>query len=189
VRFACLFLALAYPASATPLDDFLAGTRAQVGVTVRYDPAYVQLPYPGGDVPVDRGVCTDVVVRAFRKVGLDLQQAVHEDMARAFAAYPRQWGLHAPDANIDHRRVPNLARFLERHGKKLPVTRDPADYRPGDLVTCIVPPHLPHIMIVSGAPSIEDPQRHLVVHNIGNGAQEEDRLFEFELTGHYRWWP
>lgn len=183
-----LFIAVAASASAAPLDEFLAGARGQVGVTLHYDAAYVKLAYPGGDVPEDRGVCTDVVVRAFRKVGLDLQQALHEDMARAFSAYPRQWGLSKPDANIDHRRVPNLARYFERQGKKLPVTKEAADYKPGDLVTCIVPPHLPHIMIVSAAPSSTDPQRRLVIHNIGGGAQEEDRLFDFEITGHYRWW-
>jgi uncharacterized protein YijF (DUF1287 family) len=183
-----LFLALAGFASAAPLDEFLSGARGQIGVTLLYDAAYVKLAYPGGDVPEDRGVCTDVVVRAFRKVGLDLQQALHEDMARSFSAYPQQWGLRGPDANIDHRRVPNLARYFERRGKKLPVTKDAADYQPGDLVTCIVPPHLPHIMIVSAAPSPEDPQRRLVIHNIGGGAREEDRLFEFEITGHYRWW-
>ena len=181
-------IALAASASAAPLDDFLAGARGQIGVTLLYDAAYVKLAYPGGDVPQDRGVCTDVVVRAFRKAGLDLQQALHEDMGRSFSAYPQQWGLHGPDANIDHRRVPNLARYFERRGKKLPVTMDAADYKPGDLVTCIVPPHLPHIMIVSAAPSTEDPQRRLVIHNIGGGAREEDRLFEFEITGHYRWW-
>ena len=188
LRTAALFLALATAAPAAPLDDFLAAARGQIGVTVRYDGAYVPLAYPGGDVPGDRGVCTDVIVRAFRHTGLDLQQTLHEDMARAFSAYPQQWGLRAPDANIDHRRVPNLARYFERRGKKLPVTKTAADYRPGDLVTCLVPPHLPHIMIVSAATASDDPQRHLVIHNIGQGAREEDRLFEFELTGHYRWW-
>ncbi len=183
-----LFLALAASASAAPLDDFLAGARGQIGVTLEYDPAYVTLAYPGGDVPMTGGVCTDVIVRAFRKVGLDLQQAVHEDMAKSFSAYPQQWGLRKPDANIDHRRVLNLARYFERQGKKLPVTKEAADYKPGDLVTCIVPPHLPHIVIVSEKTSAADPQRHLIIHNIGNGAREEDRLFEFEITGHYRWW-
>ena len=184
-----LLLASAWPAAAASLDEFLAAARAQIGVTVSYDPAYMKLAYPGGDVPADRGVCTDVIVRAFRKVGLDLQQSLHEDMARAFSVYPQQWSLRGPDANIDHRRVPNLARYFERRGKKLPVTKDAADYRAGDLVTCIVPPHLPHIMIVSAASAPDDPQRHLVIHNIGHGAREEDRLFEFELSGHYRWWP
>jgi uncharacterized protein YijF (DUF1287 family) len=168
--------------------EFVASARSQIGITTLYDGAYVKLAYPGGDVPTDRGVCTDVVVRAMRAMGLDLQKELHEDMARAFSTYPKEWGLRAPDANIDHRRVPNLARFFERRGKKLPLTKVETDFQPGDLVTCIVPPHLPHIMIVSDRFSSTDPKRPLVIHNIGQGTQEEDRLFEFELTGHYRWW-
>jgi uncharacterized protein YijF (DUF1287 family) len=137
---------------------------------------------------MDRGVCTDVVVRAMRIVGVDLQKSLHEDMKRSFSAYPRRWGLKAPDRNIDHRRVPNLARYLERQGKKLPLAKASASFRSGDLVTCIVPPHLPHIMIVSDRFSADDPSRPLIIHNIGQGTREEDRLFEFELTGHYRCW-
>jgi hypothetical protein len=157
-------------------------------VTKSYDGAYTKLDYPGGDVPMERGVCTDVVIRSFRKLGLDLQQLVHDDMARAFEKYPQQWGLRKPDTNIDHRRVPNLMRFFERSGKKIAVSKKPEDYQPGDLVTCLVPPHLPHIMIVSDVPSSADPKRLQVIHNIGGGAQLEDRLFDFELTGHYRYW-
>jgi uncharacterized protein len=129
-----------------------------------------------------------VVIRAFRKVGLDLQKLVHEDMAKSFAKYPQQWGLKRPDKNIDHRRVPNLMKYFERQGKTLPVTKKAEDYRPGDLVTCIVPPHLPHIMIVSDTPSAADSARMQIIHNIGQGAQLEDRLFDFEITGHYRYW-
>jgi uncharacterized protein YijF (DUF1287 family) len=173
---------------ASPPADFLRAARAQVGVTVRYDAAYTQLNYPGGDVPMERGVCTDVIVRAMRKVGIDLQKELHEDMKNSFNAYPKRWGLKAPDRNIDHRRVPNLARFFERQGKKLAVTKVAENYRAGDMVTCTVPPNLPHIMIVSDRFSKEDPTRPLIIHNIGQGAQEEDRLFEFELTGHFRWW-
>lgn len=183
--------AIALSAVAAPPDQatkLVAAARAQVGVTLSYDGAYTNLPYPGGDVSRDRGVCTDVVVRAFRKLGMDLQQLVHEDMARAFEKYPRNWGLRKPDPNIDHRRVPNLMCYLDRAGKKIAVTKKPEDYRAGDLVTCIVPPHLPHIMIVSGDPSPADPRRLMVIHNIGRGAQIEDRLFDFELTGHYRFW-
>ena len=188
VRFLFLLpIVLSSALGAAPVE-FLLAARAQIGVTVLYDAAYTNLDYPGGDVSMDRGVCTDVVVRAMRKTGLDLQKAVHEDMKRSFSAYPKLWGLRAPDRNIDHRRVPNLARFLERQGKKLPVTKTSADYLPGDIVTCTVPPHLPHIMIVSDRFSEEDPARPLIIHNIGQGAREEDRLFEFELTGHYRWW-
>jgi uncharacterized protein YijF (DUF1287 family) len=183
-----LFLLLPLPLAASPIDDFLRAARGQIGVTVRYEPAYVSLKYPGGDVPIDGGVCTDVVIRAMRKVGFDLQREVHEDMTRAFSAYPKMWGLERPDPNIDHRRVPNLMRFFERRGKKLAVTKDAADYRPGDLVTCTVPPNLPHIMIVSDSTAADDPNRRCVIHNIGHGAREEDRLFEFPITGHYRFW-
>lgn len=175
-------------AFATGPAEFLLAARSQIGVTVRYDPAYAKLGYPGGDVPLDRGVCTDVVVRAMRGTGLDLQRAVHEDMRRAFSVYPKTWGLEAPDRNIDHRRVPNLARYFERQGKKRPISSVAADFKAGDIVTCIVPPHLPHIMIVSDRFSTADPGRPLIIHNIGQGTQEEDRLFEFKLTGHYRWW-
>lgn len=170
------------------MAKFVAAARAQIGSTIIYDPAYVKLAYPGGDVPVERGVCSDVAVRAFRVLGIDLQKELHEDMKSAWAAYPKNWGLSKPDPNIDHRRVLNLITFFKRRGKARPVTRDPADYRPGDLVTCIVPPNLPHIMIVSDAASADDPQRRLIIHNIGQGARAEDRLFEFPLTGHFRYW-
>lgn len=188
MRLLFLLPVLVVSASAAPPIDFLLAARSQVGVTLRYDPAYTVLAYPGGDVPIDRGVCTDVIIRAMRKTGLDLQKVVHEDMKRAFSVYPKIWGLKAPDKNIDHRRVPNLARYFERQGKKLPVTTTGTDYLAGDIVTCIVPPNLPHIMIVSDRFSTDDRSRPLIIHNIGQGAQEEDRLFEFKLTGHYRWW-
>ncbi len=161
---------------------------AQIGKTLTYDPAYTSLKYPGGDVAIERGVCSDVAIRAFRGAGLDLQKEVHEDMTRAFSAYPKNWSLRKPDANIDHRRVPNLMTFFKRRGKSVPVTQNAADYLPGDIVTCLVPNNLPHIMVVSDRVSPFDPARRLVIHNIGQGARAEDRLFEFELTGHYRWW-
>ena len=186
-----LSLAVALPVRADgppQVPKLLAAARAQIGITKSYDPAYVVLKFPGGDVPEDRGVCTDVVIRAFRKLGLDLQQLVHEDMARNFSKYPQRWGLKRPDKNIDHRRVPNLMKFFERQGKSRPVTKKAEDYRPGDLVTCIVPPNLPHIMIVSDVPSPTDAARLQIIHNIGQGAQLEDRLFDFEITGHYRYW-
>ena len=164
----------------------VAAARKQVGVTVLYDPAYVTLAYPGGDVPKARGVCTDVVVRAFREgLSQDLQKLVHEDMRANFRAYPKNWGLSRPDKNIDHRRVPNLMAFFKRRGWSVPVTEDPADYRPGDIVTCTVQPNLPHVMIVSDRKTEKGVP--LMIHNIGAGAQEEDVLFEFSLTGHYRW--
>ncbi|QIF01463.1 DUF1287 domain-containing protein [Roseimicrobium sp. ORNL1] len=153
--------------------------------TVRYEPAYVRLDYPNGDVPADTGVCTDEVIRSYRILSLDLQKLVHEDMKRNFSAYPRNWGLSRPDPNIDHRRVPNLQTFFKRKGASLPVTDKPEDYLPGDLITCTVPPHLPHIAIVVPAP--DGGPRPWIVHNIGSGPKMEDRLFDFPLTGHYRW--
>ena len=189
-RLVFLTLAAALPlrADSEPSKKLAAAARSQIGVTTLYDPAYVKLAYPEGDVPTDRGVCTDVVVRAFRAMGLDLQRLVHEDMARAFAKYPPQWGLKSPDANIDHRRVPNLMRFFERAGKKLAVTKNAADYKPGDIVSCLIPGNLAHIMLVCDTPSPGDAHRWQIIHNIGAGARMEDRLFDFEITGHYRYW-
>ncbi len=163
----------------------VAAARSQVGITVSYDPSYQSLKYPGGDIPLERGVCSDVVIRALRKShGLDLQRVLHEDMKSNFAKYPRIWGLQATDRSIDHRRVPNLQTFFKRKGYSVPLTKKPQDYLPGDLVTCIVPPNLPHIMIVSDRKNADG--MPLVIHNIGRGTLEEDRLFEFKLTGHYR---
>ena len=188
--FASLFISAPWALAERPVEvvKFVEAAQAQIGKTLTYDPAYTSLEYPGGDVPIDRGVCSDVAIRAFRGVGFDLQKEVHEDMQRAFSLYPKNWDLRKPDANIDHRRVLNLRTFFKRRGKSLPVTKNAADYQPGDLVTCIVPKNLPHIMIVSDQVSPLDPARRLVIHNIGQGARAEDRLFEFELTGHYRWW-
>lgn len=163
----------------------VSAARDQVGKTLAYDPTYTTLAYPGGDVAIEKGVCTDVVIRALRtSLHMDLQKLVHEDMQAAFAQYPRQWGLRSPDRNIDHRRVPNLVRYFERSGWSLPVTRNKEDYLPGDLVTCTVCGKLPHIMVVSDRTGPDGVP--LVIHNIGGGAQEEPRLFEFPLTGHYR---
>ncbi|MCA1591173.1 MAG: DUF1287 domain-containing protein [Acidobacteria bacterium] len=154
---------------------------------VRYDAAYVVLPYPGGDVPAETGVCTDEVIRAYRAVGVDLQKEVHEDMARDFAAYPRTWRLRKPDANIDHRRVPNLMAFFERQGASVPVTQEAKDYRPGDVVTWDLGGTMTHIGIVVNMPSPSDERRLLIVHNIGAGPQMEDVLFNWKITGHYRY--
>lgn len=168
-------------------EKLVTSARKQIGVTVSYDPAYTTLVYPNGDVPSDRGVCTDVVIRAMR-VGLskDLQKLLHEDMRGNFSVYPKNWSLSRPDRNIDHRRVPNLKTWFKRQGYQLPLAgeKDPAKFLPGDIVTCTVPPHLPHIMIVSDRKS--EAGVPLVIHNIGGGTREEDRLFEFPLTGHYR---
>ena len=177
-------------AVAGPGESVAEAARAQVGVTRGYDPAYVRMIYPGGDVPADRGVCTDVVVRAYRRAGLDLQKAVHEDMAANFRAYPnqRRWGLSRPDANIDHRRVPNLRIFFERQGRALPVSTRTSEYLAGDVVSWRLPNGLDHVGIVSGRRLGRGPlSRPLVVHNIGAGAREEDVLFAWPQTGHYRW--
>lgn len=161
--------------------------RAQIGVTTRYDGAYRRIRYPMGDVPVQAGVCTDVVVRAWRAQGVDLQQLVHEDMRRAWHAYPKLWGLKRPDTNIDHRRVPNLAVFFWRRGQSLPASRQPGDYRPGDMVTWMLPGNLPHIGIISDRKSASGTP--LVIHNVGAGTQEEDALLRWPVTGHYRYRP
>jgi uncharacterized protein YijF (DUF1287 family) len=182
-----LFALSALSANAAPKDDFLASAAAQIGRTVSYDPAYTALAYPGGDVPISTGVCTDVLVRAFRQIGVDLQKDVHEDMKKSFAAYPHLWNLRSPDTNIDHRRVPNLMAFFKRLGKAVPVTREAADYRPADIVAWRLPDGRPHIGIVSAEPSEQQPDRFKIIHNIGAGARSEDRLFDFEIIGHYRY--
>lgn len=167
-------------------QDLVAAAREQIGVTLHYDPAYVKLAYPRGDVPIERGVCTDVVVRAFRRVGYDLQELVHRDMKKAWAAYPHpaNWKLKRPDTNIDHRRVPNLATFFGRHGVALGVSKDAQDYAAGDIVTWRVPPGLPHIGLVADVRTAAGVP--LIIHNIGNGTRMEDRLFSYTITGHYR---
>ncbi|WP_157220240.1 DUF1287 domain-containing protein [Flavisphingomonas formosensis] len=172
--------------SLRPAAALTAAARRQVGVTLAYDPGYTALAFPDGDVPRSRGVCTDVVIRAYRDAfGLDLQALVNADMRRAFGAYPRRWGLVAPDRSIDHRRVPNLQTFLAQQGARLPVPADPEAWRPGDIFTRLIGGRLPHIGIVSdrrpgGRPGC-------VIHNIGAGAREEIALFDHPLTGRYRW--
>ena len=168
-------------------DELVRAARAQIGVTRIYDGSYQKIAFPDGDVPRVRGVCTDVVIRAYRQLGVDLQVLVHEDMKRAWAAYPKTWGLRQADPNIDHRRVPNLATFLKRHGQALPVGSDPASFRPGDIVTWQLASGVPHIGIVDAARSPRGTP--LVVHNVGDGTQLEDKLFEYRLTGHYRYTP
>lgn len=152
---------------------------------VAYDGRYMSIDYPNGDVPPSIGVCTDVIIRSYRALGVDLQELVHVDMRDNFARYPTTWGLSRPDPNIDHRRVPNLRTFFERNGKSLPVTDDAGNYEPGDLVTWMLPGNLPHIGIVSDRPSA-DGERFMLVHNIGEGPRMEDILFDYPITGHYR---
>lgn len=190
----CLSVACA-PAGATLRNEPLASqsiravvdaARGQVNVTTIYDPTYVRLSYPGGDVPLERGVCTDVVIRAFRAAGVDLQQAVHEDMRRSFMSYPKRWGLSRPDPNIDHRRVPNLMVYFDRQGKSVAIGPDSSEYLAGDLVTWDLGGGVPHIGVVTAD---VDPAsgRRLIVHNIGQGAKLEDVLFAWKITGHYRY--
>lgn len=171
-------------ASAAPptrAQSLVAAAREQTRHRVTYDGAYTRIPYPMGDVAPDRGVCTDVVIRAYRTVGVDLQEQVHKDMVAHFDLYPKAWGLKHADSNIDHRRVPNLRVFLKRFGTSLPVTQKAGDYAAGDLVTYRLPYNLPHIAIVSDAAAGR------IVHNIGAGPQEEASLFGYEITGHYRY--
>lgn len=155
--------------------DLAKAAAKQVGVTTIYDSSYVQLRYPGGDLPPERGVCADVIIRAFRAVGVDLQREVHDDMQAHFAAYPKMWGLRGPDKNIDHRRVPNLMTFFTRRGKSVA-----GAFQAGDIVAFRLPGGYYHIGIIAA-------DGHNVVHNIGRGAQTEDILHAFPVIGHYRW--
>ena len=154
---------------------------------VRYDGSYHSIGYPNGDVPSNIGVCTDVIIRTYRSLEIDLQQLVHEDMQRNFSEYPskRIWGLNKTDKNIDHRRVPNLRVFFTRHGQQLKISQQASDYKAGDIVTWMLAGNLPHIGIVTDQIS-EATQWPMIVHNIGSGPKLEDMLFDFEITGHYR---
>jgi uncharacterized protein len=199
VGMAILFVAAQLPALAQSvssdtaaqqqlLKGFIAAAIERTHHAVRYDPAYVRIPYPGGDVPPDTGVCTDEIIRSYRAVGIDLQKEVHEDMVQSFSAYPRSWRwlLARPDSSIDHRRVPNLMVFFLRKGQVLPVTGRIEDYSPGDIVTWDLGGGVPHIGIVIDKKS---PQtgRYMIVHNIGQGPKMEDVLFNWRITGHYRY--
>lgn len=157
----------------------------QCKYTNSYDPSYVKLEYPGGDVPLERGVCADVIVRAFRKVGVDLQKEVHEDMKANFSSYPKLWRAKATDTNIDHRRVANLMTFFDRKGKSLALSSQESDYLPGDVVAWRLDNGLLHIGIVSDVKA--DKSRYKIVHNISEGAKLEDILFSWKIIGHYRY--
>ena len=156
--------------------------------SVRYDSAYVKIPYPGGDVPADTGVCTDEIIRSYRTVGVDLQKEVHEDMAQNFDLYPRKWRWLSghPDTNIDHRRVPNLMVFFSRKGASLSLSARAEDYGPGDIVTWDLGGGVPHVGLVVDQKSRES-GRYMIVHNIGQGPKMEDVLFNWKITGHYRY--
>jgi uncharacterized protein len=184
-----LFISLAVSQS-TIADNFarslVDAARERTFKSEIYDGSYRAIAYPMGDVPDDRGVCTDVVIRAYRKVRVDLQVLVHEDMRNNFSAYPKFWGLRKPDRNIDHRRVPNLQNFFQRAGASLPVSSSPTDYKPGHLVTWMLPGNLPHIGIVSDR-TVAGTSRPTIIHNMGAGTTEEDILFSYPITGHYRY--
>jgi len=171
-------------------QDLVAAAMERTEHRVTYNGAYYRIDYPNGDVPAEIGVCTDVIIRSYRAIGTDLQQLVHEDMAADFDVYPsrRIWGLSSTDRNIDHRRVPNLQTFFTRHGESLPVSDNPSDYAPGDLVTWMLPGNLPHIGIVTDTLSLGTGNPE-IVHNIGAGPRLEDMLFDYRITGHYRYEP
>ncbi len=172
-------LLVAIPAWAISAQKLVTDARSQIGKTLAYDPAYTKLSYPMGDVPISKGVCTDVVVRALRGQNMDLQQLIHEDMKKNFHAYPKKWGLKSPDKNIDHRRVPNIATYFKRKGYEV---KDGV-YKAGDIVTWDLGKGLVHIGIVSDKTVAGTP---LIIHNIGAGTKEENILFRFKITGHFR---
>lgn len=184
----CISTQLVADQSPTKTTELIQAALNQTKQLVIYNPTYFKIPYPNGDVPAQFGVCTDVVIRAYRQLGIDLQQEVHQDIKANFAIYPakRMWNQTKPDTNIDHRRVPNLQTFFTRKGKKLKVTEKADDYKPGDLVTWMLGNKLPHIGIVVDKKS-EDGQRFLIVHNVGAGPQLEDVLFAYPISGHYRY--
>jgi len=199
LRFIRTFLALILVSAITLLpagaqnpheEDFacmlVSGAMERTEHEVVYDGTYRRMDYPGGDVPDSIGVCTDVIIRVYRKAGIDLQEEVHVDMSANFSKYPQNWGLTKPDSNIDHRRVLNLKTFFQRKGARLAITANADDYLPGDIVTWVIPGNLPHIGIVVRQRS-EDSTRPLIVHNIGGGPRLEDILFDFPITGHYRY--
>ena len=184
-----IFLLSGYYLIAQTSDKGLRLSNAALSLThqqVSYDPSYFKIAYPNGDIPSDKGVCTDVVIRAYRLIGIDLQKEVHEDMLKHFNLYPNLWGLHHTDTNIDHRRVPNLMKFFERKGTVLPITNNAGDYLPGDIVCWDLGNGQTHIGIVVNKKS-NDKIRYLIVHNIGRGQELSDCLFDFKIIGHYRY--
>ncbi|MEO4006400.1 DUF1287 domain-containing protein [Flavobacterium sp. CAU 1735] len=189
MNFFLVFLFLTYPITAInsqfhPSQKLSEAAMVLTKDRVTYDPVYRKIGYPNGDVPSDKGVCTDVIIRAYRKLGIDLQKEVHVDMQKNFSKYPSKWGLKKPDTNIDHRRVPNLQVYFSRFGKVKPITANASDYTTGDIVTWMLPGALPHIGIVVHRKS-KDGKRHLIVHNVGRGQVLEDFLFKYPITGHY----
>ena len=177
---------VAYTQATDSMQSIMSNALWQTTITRIYDPSYYVIPYPNGDIPLERGVCCDVIIRAFRSVGIDLQEQIHTDMKNNFESYPAKWGLKQPDSNIDHRRVPNLETYLKRQGKSIPVTGNGKDYLPCDIVTWKLPGGLDHIGLVVNVP-VKGTDRYCVVHNIGMGIKLEDILFQFKITGHFRY--
>lgn len=169
------------------IRKILDGAEEQIRITRGYTQKYFVISYPNGDVPPETGACTDVIIRSFRKAGIDLQKEIHEDMLANFSAYPKKWGLTRTDTNIDHRRVPNLQTFFTRVGKSMPVTNDASNYKPGDVVSWDLDGKgMTHIGLVSNVWN-DRTKRYLIIHNIGDGTNLEDRLFEWKVTGHFRY--
>ena len=171
-------------------DQLVTAALERTKLTITYDGGYYAIDYPNGDVPANLGVCTDVVIRSYRSLGVDLQVLLHEDLAENFSVYPskRIWGLTRPDANIDHRRVPNLQRFFTRYGDNLAISNKAKDYQAGHLVTWLLPGNLPHIGIVTDKINTET-GNPMIVHNIGRGPELEDMLFSYPISGHYFFAP
>ncbi|MEX0314305.1 MAG: DUF1287 domain-containing protein [Allomuricauda sp.] len=186
--FALLVCQFGWSQTAVSSSDLVEAAMELTQQQVTYDGSYFSIPYPNGDVPEGKGVCTDVVIRAYRKLGIDLQKEVHEDMKANFSAYPNIWGLTRTDTNIDHRRVPNLMTYFKRKGAEKAITNNPKDYLPGDVVCWNLGGAITHIGIVVDKKS-RDGKRHLIVHNIGRGQVMEDILFDFKIIGHYAYKP
>jgi len=186
--FFCVLLSMSVNSNAGKIigKDLARSAMSRTKYPIIYDPTYFSIKYPLGDVPADKGVCTDVIIRSYRPLGIDLQKLVHEDMKNNFQKYPKIWGLKTPDTNIDHRRVPNLQVFFKRQGAELPITKNPNDYKPGDIVTWNIggKNFIPHIGIISNQKTAG---QYKVIHNIGRGVKAEKTLFEFPITGHYRY--
>ena len=191
LKFIRFFLVFCFAAKVSVAQQILSAdniSSAALELTkkhVKYDGSYYIIPYPGGDVPNGKGVCTDVIIRTYRAIGIDLQKEVHDDMSRYFSLYPKNWGLLKPDTNIDHRRVLNLMKYFERQGAKVPITKKGSDYLPGDIITWSLGSGLTHIGVVVNVPS-RDKKRYKIVHNIGAGQVLEDCLFDYKIIGHYR---
>jgi len=181
-----LSTSIAAPEVKTFAEKLSDSAKERTNHVVIYNGAYRKISYPNGDVPNMYGVCTDVIIRSYRKLGIDLQKNVHQDMQASFEHYPNFWSLKKPDANIDHRRVPNLQAYFTRHGTSFKVSTNPADYKTGDIVTWMLSGKLPHIGIVVDSRS-SDGKRPMIVHNIGWGPKMDDMLFDYPITGHYRY--